>query len=397
MDLIPVLVRMQKEGILIDQKKLREIGENLRASIRKIETEVRELVGENINLSSPKQVAELLQRLGIPLTKKNKTGFSVDTDVLEELAGKHDIARLILDHRSYSKLVSTYIDALLKSVNPTTKRVHTHYNQIGASTGRMSSEDPNLQNIPTGSGYAHEIKSCFIPKNGSVLLVADYSQIELRILAFLSGDPALWETFIRGEDIHARTAHFLFWENAEITSEMRRIAKTVNFWVIYGITGFGLAKSLGTNPKEANEYIENFFREYPWVRKYYDTILGKARENGYVETYFWRKRFIRTINDANRMIRTSAEREAINMPIQGTAADVLKYAMIEIDSAIRDQNLSGKMLLQVHDELVFEIPKSEESIFLELVREKMEHVLPESSVPIQVDIHTGMNWAEAKG
>jgi len=210
MDLIPVLVRMQKEGILIDQKKLREIGENLRASIRKIETEVRELVGESINLSSPKQVAELLQRLGIPLTKKNKTGFSVDTDVLEELAGKHDIARLILDHRSYSKLVSTYVDALLKSVNPTTKRVHTHYNQIGASTGRMSSEDPNLQNIPTGSGYAHKIKSYFIPKNGSVLLVADYSQIELRILAFLSGDPALRETFIRGEDIHARTAHFLF-------------------------------------------------------------------------------------------------------------------------------------------------------------------------------------------
>lgn len=397
MALLPVLVRMQQEGITLDRGKLQDIGNRLDEAIRNIETEVRELVWEWVNLASPKQIVELFHRLSIPLTKKNKTWYSVDTDVLEFLAPKHDIARLILEHRSLSKLRSTYIDALLGAIDRNTQKIHTHYNQIWAATGRMSSENPNLQNIPTGGWYAMEIKSCFLPSQWNILIVADYSQIELRILAILSRDPALTETFIQGEDIHARTARFLFWETTHITSEMRRIAKTVNFWVIYGITGFWLAKSLGTSPREATEYIENFFLQYKAVRPYYDSLLENARKNGYVETYFGRRRMMPTLSDANRMVRAAAEREAINMPIQWTAADILKYAMIEIDRVQEMEGLNGKMLLQIHDELVFDVPESEEARFTEIIREKMEYPFSESPIPIRVDIHSGKNWAEAKG
>lgn len=396
MDLLPVLVRMQETGITIDRIQLHDIWLRLDWAIARIEGEVKDLVWEWVNLASPKQIAELLTRLGIALTKKNKTGYSVDTDVLEFLAPKYDIARLILEHRSLSKLRSTYIDTLLHAIDSETQKIHTHYNQIGAATGRMSSENPNLQNIPTGGWYAREIKSCFLPSPWNILIVADYSQIELRILAILSWDLALTETFIREEDIHARTARFLFWNDTSITSEMRRIAKTVNFGVIYGITGFWLAKSLGTSPREATEYIENFFHQYTAVQSYYDTLLERARQNGYVETYFWRRRVIPSLHDANRMVRAAAEREAINMPIQGTAADMLKYAMVEIDRAIQAEGLEGRMLLQIHDELVFDVPLSEEARFREIIREKMEHTF-ESRVPIRVDIHSGKNWAEAKG
>lgn len=365
------------------------------------------MTGEFLNLHSPKQIAELLfGKLGIKPLKKNKTGYSVDTEVLEEIAKEYDIARLIIEHRSLSKLQSTYVDALLRSADPDTHRIHTTYVQLGAATGRMSSTDPNLQNIPTGSGYADEIKSCFIPSEGHIFLVADYSQIEIRVLAWLSQDRALLEAFEMGEDIHMRTAKFLFGEASVISSEQRRIAKTVNFGVIYGITGFGLAKTLGAAPWEAEKYIQAFYEKYPGVKNYYETILEDGRALGYVETAFGRRRYIPGLTDANKTIRGISDREAINMPIQGTAADMLKYAMLDIDAKVRNSGLHGAMILQVHDELVFDIPTDEVDIWREIVTDAMEGVLArhlsghgmlgDRVPPIRVDMGTGRNWSEAK-
>jgi DNA polymerase-1 len=410
LELLPIFAQMENTWVNIDEKKLTHIGEQIRRGIEKIENEIYEIVGERFNIASPKQIQELFLRLGIPLTKKNKTGFSVDIDVLEEIAKKYDIARLILEHRSLAKLESTYVIALLRAQNKTTGRIHTTYDTLGASTWRISSNDPNLQNIPTSDGYARDIKSCFIPSypigdNEYIFLVADYSQIELRVLAFLSQDRALLDAFVHGEDIHTRTARFLFPNSEIISSHERRIAKTVNFWVIYWITGFWLSKTLDCSPWEANAYIEAFYIKYPWVREYYNTLLASWAQNGYVETYFWRRRYISGLQDANKTMRSIAEREAMNMPVQWTAADILKIAMIAIDKKIRELKLTWKMILQVHDELVFDIPLSEKSIFESLVRECMEWVLAErwresvsnlSFPPITVDIHTGTNWADAK-
>ncbi len=429
--LLPILAHMENQWVRLDKEKLREIGDRIRVDTKRIETEIYEVTGEFFNINSPKQVADLLfGKLSIKPTKKNKTGYSVDNEVLEEIAKDYDVARLILEYRSLTKLQSTYVESLLPLID-TTGRVHTTYGQIGAATGRMSSNDPNLQNIPTSVGYGSEIKSCFVPSEGNIFLVADYSQIELRVLAWLSQDRSLLEAFEKGEDIHARTAKFLFdpviAKNEAIqasgtldrharsqvaepwkpTNEQRRIAKTVNFWVIYGITGFGLAKTLGAPPWEAQKYIEAFYERYPWVKNYYETILEEGRALGYVETAFGRRRYIPGLTDANKTIRGIAEREAINMPVQWTAADMLKYAMLDIDAKVREKNLCGSMILQVHDELVFDIPKDEVETWETLVRESMENILtkhgPKHGIlgdilpPIRVDMHTGENWVEAKG
>ncbi len=424
-DLIPILARMEVAGVKLDTKKLEKIGIEISEKIKLLEIEIFELTGEFFNISSPKQVAEILfGKLGIKPTKKNKTGYSVDTEVLEEIAKEYMVADLIIQHRSLSKLQSTYVESLLKIVDKKSHRVHTTYHQLGAATGRMSSNDPNLQNIPTGIGYASDIKSCFIPSDiDHILIVADYSQIEIRVLAWLSEDRALLSAFQNEEDIHMRTAKFLFGDDFSITSEQRRVAKTVNFWVIYGITGFGLSKTLGVPPHEATNYIHAFYEKYPWVRMYYDAILEEARKNGYVETAFGRRRSIPGVNDANKTIRSISEREAVNMPIQWTAADMIKLAMCDIDERIRDEYLDGKMILQVHDELVFDVPKSEEGIFRKIIQECMEGVLKKhekkiiseystlsgelshsgfsdnhpSHLPLIVDIHSGENWIEAKG
>lgn len=405
--LIPVLAHMEHTWVLLDKDKITDIGTRVRRDIVRTELEIYEVVGERFNIASPKQIQEIFVKLGIPLTKKNKTWYSVDVDVLEEIAKKYDIARLILEYRSLAKLESTYITALLKSIDNITGRIHTTYDTLGASTGRMSSNDPNLQNIPTGDGYAREIKSSFIPTSGNILLVADYSQVELRVLAFLSWDTALIEAFQKWEDIHMRTARFLFPNLENITSHERRIAKSVNFWVIYGITGFWLSKTLECSPWEANAYIEAFYTKYPGVRTYYDTLLEKWRERWYVETYFGRRRYIPGLSDANKTIRSISEREAMNMPVQWTAADMLKIAMIAIDTKISEHALKGKMILQVHDELVFDIPVWEKDIFEKIVRESMEQVLEKNpwadesllwvNIPIVVDIHSWPNWADAKG
>ncbi len=423
-ELIPILAHMESTGVRLDTEKLAQIGKEIAIKIDLLEKEIYEVTGEFFNVGSPKQAAEILfWKLGIKPTKKNKTGYSVDTEVLEEIALEYDIARLIIEHRSLSKLQSTYVESLLKIADKSTHRVHTTYSQLGAATGRMSSNDPNLQNIPTGIGYASDIKSCFIPSDAEhIFIVADYSQIEIRVLAWLSEDRALLSAFQNEEDIHMRTAKFLFWEDTHISSEQRRVAKTVNFGVIYGITGFWLSKTLGVPPYEATNYINAFYEKYPGVRMYYDTILDEARTRGYVETAFWRRRYIPGLSDANKTIRGISEREAINMPIQWTAADMLKLAMCDIDQEIREQKLEWKMILQVHDELVFDIPKSEESAFTEIIQKCMSRVLfthakkiiPEyanlsgelsseslhdhhpSHLPIIVDIHSGKNWVEAK-
>lgn len=458
--LIGVLAQMESMGVAFDRSKLQDIGERIRSDIRRVETEIHELVWP-INISSPKQLQVLFfETLGIKPTKKNKTGYSVDVDVLEEIAKTHDVARLILEYRTLSKLSSTYVDGLMRAIG-TDGRIHTTYDSLGAATGRMSSNDPNLQNIPTGDGYAREIKECFVgtpfvkggrgdlvsgqnpqhPRSisslsltassatlqtaplqkeptSNLLLVADYSQIEIRVLAFLTQDTGLLDAFEHWEDIHMRTARFLFWDTRDITSHERRIAKSVNFGVIYGITGFWLAKTLDCSIHDAQRYVDAFYEKYPKVREYYDLLLENARRDGYVETYFGRRRHIRGINDANKTIRSIAEREAMNMPIQGTAADMIKIAMIELDAKIRNKWLSGKMILQVHDELVFDIPVDEKEVFEKMVREVMEGVLSCSGFaipnqdlglqipdneelrkqipPITVDISTGANWAEAK-
>jgi DNA polymerase I len=435
-DLIGVLAQMEMVWVAFDRTKLQDIGERIRSDIRRVETEIHELVWP-INISSPKQLQVLFfETLGIKPTKKNKTGYSVDVDVLEEIARTHDVARLILEYRTLSKLSSTYVDGLMRAIG-VDGRIHTTYDSLGAATGRMSSNDPNLQNIPTGDGYAREIKECFIATkasvipglsrdpaqkeskesgflptqewqkqgidnySGNLLLVADYSQVEIRVLAFLSQDPGLLDAFERWEDIHMRTARFLFWDTRDITSHERRIAKSVNFGVIYGITGFWLAKTLDCSIHDAQRYVDAFYTKYPKVREYYDLLLENARWDGYVETYYWRRRYIRGIGDANKTIRSIAEREAMNMPIQGTAADMIKIAMIELDAKIRNKWLSGKMILQVHDELVFDIPVDEKEIFENMVREVMEGVLKNDTwwnkiPPITVDISTWKNWAEAK-
>lgn len=393
--LIEVLARMERTGVYVDTKKLRDTGEEIAKKSKNLELEIYDLVGERFNINSAKQVQTVLfEKLYIPTTKKIKTGYSVDNEALSLIGEKYEIANLILQYRTLEKLRSTYIDGLLKVINPATHRIHTTYNQTQTSTGRLSSESPNLQNIPSGEGYSDIIKSCFSPNSSDYsFLAADYSQVELRILASLSGDATLIDTFSRGEDIHTRTARFLFGENITITSDLRRIAKSVNFGVIYGITGFGLAKMIGTSPREATEYIDKFYATYPRVREYYQGVIDGAKKNGYVETFFGRRRYVPGVKDSNKMIRTAAEREAINMPIQGTAADVIKLAMIELDTFLRGQYQS-RMILQVHDELVFEVHNTEKELMEKQVRSVMEEIFS-GPVKLLVDIHTGANWLEA--
>ena len=408
-ELLSVLVKMESLGVYVDAEKLHAIGEEITRDSKNKELEIYDLVGERFNINSAKQVQVILfEKLKIPVSKKIKTGYTVDNEALSLIGQKYEIANIILQYRTLEKLRSTYVDGLLKVINPKTQRIHTSYNQLGASTGRLSSEGPNLQNIPSWEGYPNRIKSCFCPKvphpnpllegegaSEYSFLVADYSQVELRILASLSGDDALIDTFARGEDIHTRTARFLFGENVTITSELRRIAKSVNFGVIYGITGFGLSKVINTSPAEATKYIEAFYAMYPGVRSNDDSILEWAQKNGYVETFYGRRRHVPGVRDNNKMIRSAAEREAINMPIQGTAADVIKLAMIEIDRFLRDGGYKSRMLLQVHDELVFEVHESEMIIMEAKTRAIMEGIFP-GSVQLLLDVHMGKNWSEAK-
>ncbi|MEN7972986.1 MAG: DNA polymerase I [Verrucomicrobiota bacterium] len=397
--LMPVLAQMEYNGINLDVPALGKYSEDLTKRIQELETAIFEMAGgEPFNLNSPKQLGEVLfERMKlVEKPKKTKTGqYKTNEEVLTDLAHKHEIVQKILDYRSLTKLKSTYVDALPKEVFEESGRVHTTFRQAITTTGRLSSENPNLQNIPIRTEEGREIRRAFIPKKGYTLLACDYSQIELRIMAELSQDQHLREAFIHGEDIHTATAARVFGvDKADVTREMRSKAKMVNFGIIYGISAFGLAQRLGIPRKEAAEIIEQYRASYPGVQGYLDKIIEFAQKHEYVETITGRRRYIRDINARNQMVRSGAERNAINAPIQGTAADMIKIAMIAIQTLLDDRKAKTKLLLQVHDELVFDLALDEADELIPLIEEKMKSAIP-MEIPILVESGTGENWLEA--
>ncbi|MFO7924561.1 MAG: DNA polymerase I [Bacteroidales bacterium] len=399
MPLVSVLVSMEEAGVTLNTSSLEKISKKLADDLRQIEKEVYELAGTEFNLSSPKQLGEVLfQRMKIiDNAKRTKTKqFSTNEEVLDKLRDRHPVIPKILEHRGLKKLLSTYVDALPKLIHARTGRIHTSFNQAVTSTGRLSSTNPNLQNIPIREERGREIRKAFIPRDDDhLLLAADYSQIELRLMAHMSGDKGMAEAFRNDEDIHAATAAKIFAVSGdEVTREMRAKAKTANFGIIYGISAFGLSQRLSIPRDEAKQLIEGYFRSYPDVKQYMDQCISEAREKGYVETIKGRKRYLPDINSRNGVVRGNAERNAINAPIQGSAADIIKLAMIRIHEQIENKKLRTKMILQVHDELVFDVYKPELETVRELVIDAMQSVVS-LSVPLTVDTGTGFNWLEA--
>ena len=395
--LIGVLTRMELSGVSIDQEFLREMSNELERNLDGLTREITSLAGTEFNINSTQQLGEVLfKRLGLPTVRKTKTGFSTDVAVLEELRESHPIIEALLNYRQLVKLKSTYVDALPELVNPHTQRVHTSYNQTIAATGRLSSSNPNLQNIPIRTEIGRSIRTAFVPgASGRLILAADYSQIELRVMAHMSGDGGLREAFEKGEDVHSTTAAKVFGvPTREVTKEMRRKAKEVNFGIMYGIGPFGLARRLAIGQGEAREIIDRYFERFPKVKQYIGDTIASARRSGYVSTLLGRRRYLPEIASRNHNVRQNAERQAINMPIQGTAADMIKLAMIAIDRELESRALKSLMLLQVHDELVFEVWAEEAEAVTELVRTRMSTALP-LSVPIEVGVGTGKNWLEA--
>jgi len=399
MPLVPVLAAMEAEGVMLETETLGEFSKELEKDILRLEESIQELSGEKFNIASPKQLGEVLfDKLKVtdkPKLTKTKQ-YSTGEDILIKLADKHPIIDKILDFRSLTKLKSTYVDTLPKLINPRDSRIHTSYNQAVAATGRLSSNNPNLQNIPIRTERGREIRKAFIPRNDEyTLLAADYSQIELRIIAELSEDSALIETFVQGLDVHTATASRIFGVSIEeVTSDMRRSAKTVNFGIVYGISAFGLSERLDIQRKEAAEIIDQYFSKYPGVKSYMDNTISFAREHGYVETMMGRRRYLRDINSRNATVRGFTERNAINAPVQGSSADMIKIAMINIYKALQQEKMQSKMILQVHDELVFDCLKSELDLIKKIVVEKMTSAI-EMTVPVVVDMNTGSNWLEA--
>ncbi|MCP4406909.1 MAG: DNA polymerase I [Gammaproteobacteria bacterium] len=395
--LIEVLSRVERNGVLVDAQRLQGQSRELAAVMDRLVSEATELAGESFNLSSPKQIQKILfERQGLPIIRKTPKGQpSTAEDVLQELAHDYPLPRLILEHRSLSKLKSTYTDKLPKQINPRTGRVHTSYQQAVASTGRLSSTDPNLQNIPIRSMEGRRIRQAFIASPGHKILAADYSQIELRIMAHLSGDEGLCQAFSRGLDIHCATASEVFAVSVEdVDAAQRRAAKAINFGLIYGMSAFGLARQLGITRPAAQEYVNSYFSRYPGVKKYMDQTREKAREIGYVQTLFGRRLYLPEINSRNAQRRQYAERTAINAPMQGSAADIIKRAMIDVDAWIRACVPDALMIMQVHDELVFEVAEQDVERVLSAVKERMVSAA-ELTVPLEVDAAIGLNWDEA--
>jgi len=394
--LIKTLATMERNGVLVDSDALNKLSESLGARMEELERAVHEAAGEEFNLNSPKQLGAILfDKLGLATGKKKKTGYSTDQETLEGLAQQHEVPRLALEYRQLAKLRGTYAEALPKMVNPATGRIHTSYNQAVAATGRLSSSEPNLQNIPIRTELGRMIRRAFIAPPGSRIVSADYSQIELRLLAHHSGEPALIEAFHAGEDIHTRTAAEVFAvDPAFVTSDMRRVAKSVNFGIIYGQTAFGLARELGIPRGEAQRYIDHYFERYPGIKDFMEKMVEQARESGYVSTFLGRKRLLPDIKASNRQIRQFAERNAINSPLQGGAADIIKMAMNAIHGRMAKEKYESLMVLQVHDELVFEAKDSEIDTLVCMVKEEMEGATA-LRVPLVVDVGTGPNWDEA--
>jgi DNA polymerase-1 len=393
--LMPVLVRMERNGVALDTELLKQMSHRLGEQLLKLEADIYNSVGHQFNINSPQQLSNVLfEELRLPTARKTKGGYSTGAAVLEELRGVHPVIEFILDYRQLSKIKSTYIDALPGLINPKTGRVHTSFNQARTATGRLSSSEPNLQNIPVRGELGKEVRQAFIAPPGSYLLSADYSQIDLRALAHLSQDKSLLDAFHRDEDIHTATAAQVFGvEPPAVTPDMRRVAKTVNFGVIYGMSDYGLEQATGLSREEATQFIAAYFEKYPGVKQYLESTKEQARKEGYVQTLLGRRRSIPEINSSNRQVREAAERMAINMPVQGTSADIIKVAMINLDREMAKCQLESKMLLQVHDELIFEVPEAEREEMSQLASELMSTAL-ELSVPLKVDIKTGSNWGE---
>ncbi len=399
MPLVPVLMAMERHGVLIDVPFLETLSQKLSRRLQELEEEIYRLVGYRFNVNSTQQLSDaLFGSLGLPATglRKTKSGhYSTAAGVLEKLRGYHPVIDLILEQRQLQKLLSTYINALPRMVNPETGRIHTDFNQTGTETGRLASNSPNLQNIPIRTELGRLIRKAFIAPEGHVLLAADYSQVELRILAHISGDPTLIRAFEEGRDIHAHTASLVYGVPIEeVTPAQRRVAKMTNFAISYGVTGFGLAERTEMDPAEANAFIQEYFKTYPKVREYIERIKAEVREKGYVQTLLGRRRYFPELlpgSGASHNLRQAAERAAINHPIQGTAADIIKIAMIRIHRRLREQGAGTAMILQVHDELLFEVPREELEGVLPRVREIMEHAYP-LRVPLKVDVEVGPNW-----
>ncbi len=395
--LIPVLARMEFAGVALDTEYLAGMSKDLDRQLQNLVTVIHRHAGQEFNINSTQQLGDILfNTLGLPPVRKTKTGYSTDVAVLETLRGKHPIIEHLLEYRQLAKLKSTYVDALPQLVEPSTRRVHTSFNQTIAATGRLSSSDPNLQNIPIRTEIGRAIRKAFVPgTRGMVMMSADYSQIELRIMAHVSGDEGLITAFRNNEDIHASTAAKVFGVDPDsVSRDMRRKAKEVNFGIMYGIGPFGLGNRLEIGQAEAREIITRYFERFPRVKQYINDTLETARRAGYVSTLLGRRRYLPDIRSRNQNIRGNAERQAINMPIQGTAADMIKLAMIAIDREIRTGNLGSRMLLQVHDELVFEVPEKEIGLMKELVAQRMKEALP-LTVPIDVEVGAGADWLDA--
>ncbi len=393
--LIPVLALMERHGIRVDPGRLEVFAKELERQVDNLTREIYALAGEEFNIGSPKQLGQILfEKLKLPAFRRTKTGYSTDERVLTDLAAGHELPGKILEHRSLSKLKGTYADALPLLVNPRTGRIHTTFNQLVAATGRLSSQDPNLMNIPIRSELGKRIRAAFIPEDGWRFVAADYSQIELRILAHLSEEPAIIESFQRGEDIHTRTAVEVFKvEPGAVTSLQRTIAKSANYAILYGVSAFGLSQATRIDQKEAQRYISAYFTAHPRVRAFIDHTLAEGRERGFVTTVLGRRRYLPDLLSQNPVARGAAERMAMNAPVQGTASDMIKIAMVRVAAALRERGLRARMLLQVHDELLFEAPPEEVKAVTELACEIMESALP-LCVPVVVDVKVGKDWSE---
>ena len=403
MPLIEVLVRIQRNGITLDGGSLREMSQDLRLKIAELETAIYEDVGHTFKINSPKQLSQVLfEEQGLPKTKRTKTGYSTDANSLESLKGAHPMVQKVLDYRQVTKLKSTYVDSLPALINPRTHRIHTSYNQAGAATGRISSNDPNLQNIPIRTELGRQVRKAFRASrmNGDpwLLFAADYSQIELRVLAHLSQDEALIEAFLKGEDIHTATASMMFEvPMEEVTADHRRIAKVLNFGVIYGLSAFGISQQTEFSPDEGRKFIQTYFDKYPGIQGYLDGVKERVKALGYVETLLGHRRYIPEVHATNHVVRQAGQRMAINMPVQGTAADIMKLAMIRVHRRMENSGLQARMLLQVHDELVFETAEDQLESLKDIVYEEMPNALDgyaEMSVPLKVDTKVGSTWGD---
>ncbi|ATP41413.1 DNA polymerase I [Solibacillus sp. R5-41] len=393
-----ILGKMESEGITVNADTLQQMGNDLKQKLDVIEATIYDSAGEKFNINSPKQLGVILfDKLGLPVIKKTKTGYSTAADVLEKLQSEHEIVKHILTYRTLAKLQSTYIEGLTKEIHHEDSKVHTRFQQALTATGRLSSTDPNLQNIPIRLEEGRKIRQAFIPsKKDWILFAADYSQIELRVLAHMCEDPALVEAFTQGMDIHTRTAMDVFdVQPDEVTSNMRRTAKAVNFGIVYGISDYGLSQSLDITRKEAATFIENYLASFPGVQNYMDSIVVEAKKQGFVATILNRRRYLPDITSSNFNLRSFAERTAMNTPIQGSAADIIKKAMLDMDARLQQEGLQAKLLLQVHDELIFEAPKEEIEILERIVPEVMENAI-QLLVPLKVDFSYGDTWYDAK-